>query len=434
MNRRNFIKNTALTTAGVIASPYILPSGRLFASTGARKVNHVVFCMFAGGIRNTESVIKADGNLMRNMLAGSETISSDIASSLNLLTPLSTTPLQNYGTLYKNFRYAQGPTGHFNGHTALMTGVYTDTTLDIKTHPNTPTIFEYYRKHASPANSALNAWWISNGLGPNMSLNFSTDTNYGSQFGANYIQPYSLFNYNSYNELGSPKVFSAAEQTQISGLQNFFNKNFAQKSITAETIDNTSGDRARLSSFFANTWNKVSTGQYNNPWNLPIGMTGDMYTIMMAEEVLKEFKPELLVVNITDVDIAHSNFTKYCDKLIVADYSFAHLWQTIQSTPGLMNDTLLIAVPEHGRNDVANSIVDSNGRRALDHSDEGGSREIFCMMLGPSGVIQQGKVINNVEGQTIDIVPTIAHALGFDVDIPAEYKARMGSVLTSAFM
>ncbi|MEQ1734036.1 MAG: hypothetical protein ABL940_10200 [Bacteroidia bacterium] len=434
MNRRNFIKNTALTTAGIIASPYILPSGRLFASTGVRKVNHVVFCMFAGGIRNLESVIKADGNLMRNMLAGTETISGDIASGIDVLTPLSSTPLQTYGTLFKQFRYAQGPTGHFNGNTALITGTYTDTTLDIKTHPNTPTIFEYYRKHSSATNNALNAWWISNSLGPNMSLNFSTDVEYGAQYGANYMQPYNLFNYDSNLELSSPKIFNTAEQAQIAGLQNFFNKNFTQKSLNAETIDNTTADRAKLNDFFAKTWTKLQGGQYNNPWNLATGMNGDMHNVMMAEEVLKEFKPELLVVNMTDVDIAHSNFTRYCNNLGKADYAFAHLWQTIQSTPGLMNDTLLIAVPEHGRNNVPNSIVDAYGRQALDHTDEGGSREIFCMMLGPAGVINQNKIVNSIEGETIDIVPTIAHALGFDVDIPSQYRSRMGSVLNSAFV
>ena len=52
MKRRDFIKKTALTAATAIAAPYILPTGRLFAATGARVVNHVVYVLFAGGIRN----------------------------------------------------------------------------------------------------------------------------------------------------------------------------------------------------------------------------------------------------------------------------------------------------------------------------------------------------------------------------------------------
>ena len=56
MKRRDFVRKMGLSAAGVAVAPYILPSGRLFAQTGNRKVNHVVFCMLAGGIRNDESV------------------------------------------------------------------------------------------------------------------------------------------------------------------------------------------------------------------------------------------------------------------------------------------------------------------------------------------------------------------------------------------
>ena len=45
MKRRSFIKKTAIAGAGIIGMPYILPSGRLFASTGSRLVNHVVFVL-----------------------------------------------------------------------------------------------------------------------------------------------------------------------------------------------------------------------------------------------------------------------------------------------------------------------------------------------------------------------------------------------------
>ncbi|MFZ9846995.1 MAG: twin-arginine translocation signal domain-containing protein, partial [Flavobacteriales bacterium] len=52
MQRRDFIKKAAIATAGAMVLPYILPSGRLFAATDNRKVNHVVLVLFAGGLRN----------------------------------------------------------------------------------------------------------------------------------------------------------------------------------------------------------------------------------------------------------------------------------------------------------------------------------------------------------------------------------------------
>lgn len=94
MKRKEFIKKAALTTAGSFVVPYILPTGRLFAATGSRKANHVVFCLFAGGVRNIESMQKAEGNLMTNTLIGNESISPDIAPGMTSLPQLATTRLQ----------------------------------------------------------------------------------------------------------------------------------------------------------------------------------------------------------------------------------------------------------------------------------------------------------------------------------------------------
>src|SRR3954468_20636373 len=103
MKRKTFLKSAALTAAGSIVMPYILPSGRLFAATGSRKANHVVFCLFAGGVRNMESVQKAEGNLMTNTLNGNESITSDIAPGMTVLPQLASTRLQSLGTLFKEF-------------------------------------------------------------------------------------------------------------------------------------------------------------------------------------------------------------------------------------------------------------------------------------------------------------------------------------------
>ncbi|MDP4828023.1 MAG: hypothetical protein NWR73_10070, partial [Flavobacteriales bacterium] len=81
MERRDFLKKGALTTAGTIMAPYILPTGRLFAPSGRQLGGHVVLVMFAGGVRQQESVLQRylddsqinnpyAGNIMYNMLTG----------------------------------------------------------------------------------------------------------------------------------------------------------------------------------------------------------------------------------------------------------------------------------------------------------------------------------------------------------------------------
>jgi len=435
-SRREFLKKTALATAGIFAAPYILPTGRLFAATGARKANHVVFCLFAGGVRNIESMHQADGNLMRYTLNGSQSISPDIAGGMTFLPPPSGSTLQAQGTLFKEFRFNAGSTGHVSGHHTALTGVYTANDLNINEAPASPTIFEYYRKHNFTSSSAMNAWWVSNSLGPYPALNFSKDANYGALYGANYIQPATLISLSGYNALGNAKNFTSSEKTAASGIRSILDNNFGQSYSSGDAgVVNSEADMALLQSFINTSFTEAVAGQYNDPWSVGAAtMNNDMFNVFMAEKIIKQFKPELLVVNMQDVDIAHSNFTQYCNNMRKADYALAHLWNTIQSTPGMANDTILIAAPEHGRNLQANTLMDQYGRYALDHNNDAMSREIFCLVMGPTGIVKQNQTISTVTGESVDIVPTIADVLGFYSDIPAFYRSQMGQPLAQAFV
>ena len=141
VSRRDFLKKAALASAGAFLAPTILPSGRLFAATGARRANHVVFCLFAGGVRQLESIQQADGNMMRWTLSGTQPISGDIIGGMTPLPLPSGLPLQSYGTLFKEFRYNAGPTGHVSGHHTAITGVYNSNDLNINLPPTAPTVF-----------------------------------------------------------------------------------------------------------------------------------------------------------------------------------------------------------------------------------------------------------------------------------------------------
>jgi hypothetical protein len=431
MKRRNFLTKAATATAGALTLPYILPSGRLFAATGARVVDHVVFCLFAGGVRNLESVHKADGNLMRNTFTGSESISNDIASAVPNLPIIGSQRLQQQGTLFREFRFAQGPTGHFNGHNTAITGVYSQQDINIRIRPQTPTVFEMYRKHTEPSKSALNAWWVSNALGPYPALNFSSHPSYGALYGANFIQPASIVNQTSQAILGNPKQFTATQREKVAQMRSFFDDNFTGTVNLGDAgVTNTVSDAAQIDDFLQTTFAEAASGAYNNPWGTGF-MTGDMSNIFAAEKIIERFKPELLVVNMQDVDICHSNFTQYAAGLRAADYALAHLWQTIQNTPGMANNTILIAAPEHGRNQQANTVIDGFGRYAIDHTSDAMSREIFCLVVGPTGKVVQNQTITQQVGESIDIVPTIAHILGFQNEVAGMLP---GQVLNQALV
>jgi hypothetical protein len=444
MRRRDFLKKAGAATAGAFVAPHILPSGRLFAATGARRANHVVFCLFAGGVRNLESVQKAEGNLMRAILNGTETINSSIIGSMDPLpaSPLAQ-PLQNFGTLYRNFKYGFGPTGHYNGHTCAITGAYTTTDLSIRDNPVNPTVFEYYRKHNSPQMTALNAWWVSNTLGPYPALNFSKYPGYGSMYGANFIAPTSLISTAGYNAIGTPHTFSSQEEAVVNNMKGFMDNNFPLNFTDGSAgVTNTEADTATLQTFISQLFTDAVAGLFNNPWNISGGMNNDMYNVFFAEKIIQQFQPEMLVVNMQDVDICHTNFTQYCNNLRKADWAVAHLWNTIQNTPGMANDTIMIVVPEHGRNNAVNSIIDSNGRYAIDHTapdpSQGGdqmARDIFCLVVGPPSAVQQGQVVSAAQGESVEVVSSICNILGFDNDVPGGMlKPFLNCDMQSAFI
>ena len=441
-SRRKFIKNISAAGAGLVAAPYILPSGRLFAATGTRLVDHVVFVLFAGGIRNQEAVkqrylldqgIVSTGNVMQNMLTGA-------APSSNLVytpwSPILGNSLASQGTLFQELRYLDGPTGHYNGHTVAMTGNYTQTGLNLNINPENPTVFEYYRKHSNPSKSALNAWWLSEGLGPYPALNYSQDVDYGAKYGANYLRPATALLDLGQKYYNDASAFQPDDVSKLEKVKALLDKNFDREINDLPGIINAREDKEKIKAFITDLVKGIEPIEFPLPPGVANSeLTGDLINIAATWKVLDKFKPELTVVNTFNLDVCHSDFSQYIQFLHKADYGVGWLWDKIQSDPVMGNNTIMVCMPEHGRNATPNNLFDANGLKAYDHTGDDNSRETFALIVGPSGVIEQNKVVGtavNPVGQSVDIVPTIAHALGFINDVPAGKLA--GSVLTEAFI
>lgn len=433
MHRRKFIKNLALGTAATIAAPWILPSGRLFAATGRRRVNHVVLCLFAGGVRNIESMKMEEGNLMPFTLKGDQSIAREILPGMSPLPQASGKRLSEYGTLFREFRFKDGPTAHVSAHLAAISGQYIINGLNTKERPPFPTIFEYYRKHTDPAKNALNAWWVADRSDPFRVFNFSQHQRYGAPYGANYIQPATILSARNQLALGNPKNYNSEENQVINQLRSFSDKMFLNQFKAGDAgVFNPPTDRQKIWNFIQDSLDSAKRGALDDPWGIGREvMNDDLYQLFFAGEIMKAFHPELLVVNLMAIDLGHTDFTLYCNNIRRADYGLSKLWETIQSDPVLKDDTILIAVPEHGRNLKPNTLKDAYGRLAVDHTSDKTSREIFCLVLGPPDKIKQGQVINREIGESIDVVPTIADALGFWEDIPLRLK---GNPLDAAFL
>ena len=185
------------------------------------------------------------------------------------------------------------------------------------------------------------------------------------------------------------------------------------------TIENTEQEKKEIKEFLKYIY---ENGTSEMP---PVSDGGDATTIGYSLEVMKWFKPKFTVVNMsTGVDVCHNNFTSYLRALHRADHSLAHLWDRIQSIPSMAGNTIMIAIPECGRNLESNAIHDSNDFYAYDHSDQN-ARRIFGMMVGP-GVPSNYTVgdENNPIGNATDGVLTIAEIFGIKDQIPTQYLAN----------
>lgn len=432
INRRKFIRTAGAAGLGAFAAPYILPSGRLFAASGEQLAPHVVYVLFAGGVRQQESILQRylddsqglpwAGNIMYNMFNGAVpenkivygTDQGNGAAGGTPIPQILQQTLQSQGTLFREV--SSQSNGHYGGLNNLLQGS-TVTTQGLKQKPVNPTIFEYLRRHGGF--SATDTWFIGNGISNSVPLlNYSNHPDYGSQYGANFFAPTITFGPLGFEHLANAKVYHPENELDpIYQMKYFLDQSFSQIGKGYDSLGNTEDEKQRIKAFMRATYEKVTQGLIPFP---SVTDNGDAVTVGFACETMREFKPALTVVNLNAVDGCHYNFTDYLRALHRADHAVGHLWNYIQTQiPDMAGNTILITSPECGRNLNHNPIKDVNDWYAYDHSDQNSSR-VFSLMAGPNvpSNLQIGSEGNPI-GLTSDNVLTIAQILGVKTEVAA---------------
>nr|MBS0037347.1 hypothetical protein [Saprospiraceae bacterium] len=429
MDRRKFIKRSALAAGGVIGMPYILPSGLLNAQTSPAMSEHVVFVLFAGGVRQQEAVLKRylagsqneniEGNIMYNMLEGEppedkiaygrDDIQNNIIGA-HPIDRIQETTLEKQGVLFPEVRFSRGGAGHFNGLATGVSGSYY-ITQGLRNRPAHPTIFEYLRRHAGF--KATDCWFVGVGIGGSRPLlNFSDHPDYGRRYGGNFIAPLTTFGSPGEKHFMDFKNYHPETDWEIiREIRTFLNNNYVAEGLEIPHLYNAPEEENEIREFVRIMFEKK---KQNNVILPPVNDNRDLKTLGYAVEVLRYFKPKMLVVDLSDIDVCHGDFTAYLKNLHRADHGVGFLWREIQRITGMQDNTTMIVMPEHGRDMDPNPIQDLNDWYAYDHSAGNvNTRRIFTMMVGP-GIDSDLKVggPDNPIGDASDITPTIADIFG----------------------
>ncbi|MYY25446.1 sulfatase-like hydrolase/transferase [Elizabethkingia anophelis] len=147
----------------------------------------------------------------------------------------------------------------------------------------------------------------------------------------------------------------------------------------------------------------------------------DAVTVANTKEVMKKYSPNIIVINLKDVDSYghNNNWKEYIKAIKTTDASIKEIWDYIQSLPSYKDKTTLIVSNDHGRH------IDSKGGFQNHGDDCAGCRHIEFFAMGPD--FKKNATINTGNYEQIDIANTIAELLQF----PLQYSK--GKVIKDVF-
>ena len=136
-------------------------------------------------------------------------------------------------------------------------------------------------------------------------------------------------------------------------------------------------------------------------------VSGDELTFIVAREVLQRIAPALLMINFSDMEVAHSgSYSLHLGGIHRADALCHQLWQFLQSSPELSGRTTLVIMNEFGRDPDGSSTNGFFNHRTNTEC----CRMAWTLVLGPA--VKTPRIVERTVRQ-IDLAPSIASWMGF---------------------
>lgn len=354
-SRREFLRSSARLAVG---SALLGSSPLAYAATPLSK-RKVVVVTFGGGARDQETFAPE----------GQE----NIPHLMGELIPQSTffTQVVNRGIL-----------GHYVATASLATGVYETINNFASLPPESPTVFEYFRKGLK--RPASDAWVVAPSNGFNR-IGESDHRAYGPGWGARVILPKYLL---------SAATSSNADYGHL--LRDSYETPLYAPELSGSTFELEQME----------TLLKVSVGDFKT--HARTLSSPDELSVYLVRQLMKQQAPSLLWVTMHDIDIAHAGaYSLYIEGIRRTDRLCAELWKAIESEPEYAGRTTMFILPDFGRD-----ADDDAGGNGFQHHRTGDalSRTTWMMALGPG--LRQGVVFDRALDST-DLVPTIGSMMGF---------------------
>lgn len=368
--RRNLLK----AAAAIVADLWALTHGLAFAESPTPRRRKVIV-LACGGIRRSETF--------------SESGVANIPHLYGELLPQSTffTRLHN-----------EGVTSHFNTISSMLTGEWQRIDDWGKTPPENPTIFELLRKILKHQQNEV--WFISSNKALTSRIGASSAHNYGPSYGANVIFPKQMLINAVVKAAAEGRAARTTDRASMQAeIQNMLQADNYEGLGWLVSGDSAAPDSATHNAIFGAIEDLVKT-------SAPV--TGDEFTFLVVQQIMRRFAPSLLFITFSDVEVAHFGaYSLHVSGIRTLDRLAGELWGEVQSNPAYRGQTTFLIAPEFGR-DVDGSST--NG--FFNHRQDDDSTRLTWMMCLGNGA-KQGSVVTRTV-RSIDLCPSIAHIFGMN--------------------
>jgi len=320
----------------------------------------VVVVTFGGGARDQETFMQEGQenipNLMRELI-----------------------PRASFFTQVVN----RGILGHYVATASLATGVYETFNNFEAVSPESPTVFEYFRKDLKRPSS--DAWVVAPSNGFNR-IGESSHRSYGPGFGARVILP--------------KRLLSAATSGSSGDYQHLLRDNYETPYSTPELVGN-EFELQQLEMIL-----KLSVDDFKS--HAQTLSSADELSVYIARQLMRQVAPTLLWITLHDIDVAHSGaYSLYIEGIRRSDRLCAEIWKAIQNEPEYAGNTTLLILPDFGRDSD-----DDAGGNGFQHHRTGDTLSRTTWLLAAGAGVREGVVFDRAVDST-DLVPTLGAMLGF---------------------